>query len=407
MAVLIISICVLLLLAYIFDITSAKTRIPSVILLLLLGWAVRQTSIFLGVIIPDLTSILPVLGTVGLILIVLEGSLELELNKSKVHYMWKSSVIALFPMLMISFGLAYALQYFDLITFKMGLANAIPFAIISSAIAIPSAKNLNQKNREFVTYESSLSDIFGVIFFNFIVLNNYIGSESFGNFLFQIFLILIVTFVATVMLSLLLSKIRHHVKFIPIVLAIILIYEIAKEFHLPALIFILLLGLFLGNLDELGRFKFMEKLHPEILDREVKKFKELTGEIAFLVRALFFLLFGYLIETADLLNSDTIFWAVLVIVGIYTLRYIFLKIFKLPIRPLVFLAPRGLITILLFLSIPSEQISIFINKSLVIQVIILTSLIMMIGLIFHSKKMETAHTEKVAPSSQGEGSQPQ
>jgi hypothetical protein len=32
---------------------------------------------------PDLAT-LPVLGTIGLILIVLEGSLELELNKSKV-----------------------------------------------------------------------------------------------------------------------------------------------------------------------------------------------------------------------------------------------------------------------------------------------------------------------------------
>jgi hypothetical protein len=33
---------------------------------------------------PDLTATLPVLGTIGLILIVLEGSLELELNRSKV-----------------------------------------------------------------------------------------------------------------------------------------------------------------------------------------------------------------------------------------------------------------------------------------------------------------------------------
>ena len=38
----IISICVLLLIAYIFDVSSPKTRIPSVILLLLVGWAVRQ-----------------------------------------------------------------------------------------------------------------------------------------------------------------------------------------------------------------------------------------------------------------------------------------------------------------------------------------------------------------------------
>jgi hypothetical protein len=43
------------------------------------------------------------------------------------------------------------------------------------------------------------------------------------------------------MLSFLLNKIQHHIKFVPIVLLIILIYEISKIFHLPALIFILVL----------------------------------------------------------------------------------------------------------------------------------------------------------------------
>lgn len=46
----------------------------------------------------------------------------------------------------------------------------------------------------------------------------------------------------------------------------------------------------------------------------------------------------------------------------------------------MFVAPRGLITILLFLSIePSQTISL-VNKSLIIQVIILSALLMMIGL---------------------------
>jgi hypothetical protein len=67
---------------YLFDLT-ARTKIPSVILLLLLGWMVRDNLLF-DINLPDLTATLPVLGTIGLILIVLEGSLELELNRSKV-----------------------------------------------------------------------------------------------------------------------------------------------------------------------------------------------------------------------------------------------------------------------------------------------------------------------------------
>lgn len=388
----IITICVLLLLAYLFDVTSSKSKIPSVVLLLVLGWGVGNLAKWLEINIPDLTPILPVLGTVGLILIVLEGSLELQLNRSKLPLVRKSSLLAFLPMLFFSFALAYAFQYFGHIPFKVGLANAIPLAIISSAIAIPSAQHLSNSDREFVTYESSLSDILGVIFFNFITLNDYIGSKSVWTFLLNIVLILIVTGFSTLGLAFLLGKIRHHVKFGPIILVVVLIYAIAKEYHLPALIFILLLGLFLGNLDEVQENKFIQRLQPEVLNREVHKFHELTIEIAFLVRSLFFLLFGYLIQTSELLNPATITWALAITAGIFALRWIFLLIFKLPARPLLFLAPRGLITILLFLSIPAEQIIPLANKSLVIQVIILTALMMMLGL------MATPHPVRQTPA---------
>lgn len=74
----IITFCVLLLIAYVFDLTASKTKVPSVILLLLLGWAVKQITVGLTIQLPDFSPVLPLLGTVGLILIVLEGSLELE-----------------------------------------------------------------------------------------------------------------------------------------------------------------------------------------------------------------------------------------------------------------------------------------------------------------------------------------
>ena len=369
-----------MILAYIFDITSSKTKIPSVIFLLIMGWAVKQGTEFLELPVPNLTSILPVLGTVGLILIVLEGSLELELNKSKLPFIGKTALVAILPMLLFSFGLAFAFQYFGGISFKVGLANAIPLAVISSAIAIPSAQNLISKNKEFITYESSLSDIFGVILFNFITLNDDIGASSIGNFILEILIILIITFVATLGLAFLLNKIKHPVKFIPIILSIVLIYAVTKIYHLPGLIFILLFGIFLGNLDDLKNNKFIQKLQPDLLDKEVHKFKELTAEIAFLVRALFFLLFGYLIETEELLNTETIVWAIGICIGIFALRYISLKTFKLNIKPILFIAPRGLITILLFLSIPDKQTTDLANNSLIIQVIILSALVMMFGL---------------------------
>lgn len=387
---LIITICVLLILAYVFDITPSKTKIPSVILLLLLGWTVGQVSNKLEIPTPNLNPMLPILGTLGLILIVLEGSLELELNKSKFSFVRKTSLISILPMLIFSFGLAFAFQYFGNTTFKIGLANAIPYAIISSAIAIPSAQNLISEDKEFITYESSLSDIFGVIFFNFITLNDNIGTKSVGHFLLEIFVILLISFVSTVALAFLLSKIKHHVKFAPIILTVVLIYAVSKIYHLPALIFILLFGLFLGNLDEIKHIKFVQRLKPDILNGEVHKFKELTTEIAFLVRSLFFLLFGYLIQVSELMNLETIGWALSITVAIFLIRLLFLKLFKQSMKPILFIAPRGLITILLFLTIPISQSIGIANKSLVIQVIILTALVMMFGLMTNNKnKVET------------------
>ncbi|MDP5090050.1 MAG: cation:proton antiporter [Saprospiraceae bacterium] len=384
----IITLCSLLLLAYLFDVSAPKTKIPTVILLLLLGWGVKNTSIILNIDIPNLEPILPILGTIGLILIVLEGALELELEPSKFEMIKKSTLLALIQMLVISFGLALSFQYFGGSTFKSGLINAIPLAIVSSAIAIPSAKNLLRNEKEFITYESSLSDIFGVIFFNFILANDHLNASSFGMFLLQLLLMIIVSMASTIILSYLLKRINHSIKFIPIILLVILIYSISKVYHMPSLIFILIFGLFIGNIDELKKLSWINRMKPENLNQEVHKFKEITTEITFMIRALFFLLFGYLINISELLNMDTALWAFLLTGSIFILRYLVIYLFQLKQNPILFIAPRGLITILLFLSIPSSQQFYMANKSLILQVIILTAFVMMFGLINYKKVPE-------------------
>jgi cell volume regulation protein A len=376
----IIIICVLLLFAYIFDISASKTKIPSVILLLTLGFIAKQFANFFNLDIPNLDSTLPILGTVGLILIVLEGSLELEVNRSKMGFVGKTALMAILPLFIFSFGFAYFLNYYEEIPLKIALVNAIPLAIISSAIAIPSAHHLTSKNKEFITYESSLSDIIGVVFFNFVALNEVIDANTFKRFGISVLVMLLVTFITTLGLAYLLSKIKHHVKYAPIILMTVLIYTVAKDYHLPALLFILLFGIFLGNLDEMKENKYIKKLQPEILTKEVQKFKELTMEIAFLVRAVFFLLFGYLIEAREILNYRTVLWAIGICFTLFVLRSIFLLILRISWMPLAFIFPRGLITILLFLSIPEKYSVDIINNSLIIQIIILSAFIMMTGL---------------------------
>jgi len=381
----IITLSILLLLAYVFEITTSKLKIPSVILLLALGFGVKLISTSLNIKVPNLNPILPILGTVGLILIVLEGSLELEIDRTKLRFIFKSLAISLIPIIVLSFGIACYLYNYEAVPFKIALSNAIPVGIISSAIAIPSARNLLAGDKEFITYESSLSDIFGVIIFNFITLNDNFGTKTFGGFGIELLLMLMISFAATLLLAGFLNRIKHHIKFVPIIVSIVLIYAISKEYHLPALIFILLFGLFMGNIDELRHIKFIQRFHPINFSRDVGKFREITTEIAFLIRASFFILFGFLLEISDLLNTSTLLFAICITAGIFLIRFVTFALFKIKTNPLIFIAPRGLITILLFLSIPLAAQIEQINKSLVTQVIVLSALVMMFGLMKYKK----------------------
>lgn len=385
-AAVIISICVLLLISYFFDITTNYTKIPSVILLLAVGWVVQQVSGLFDYSIPDLFPILPLLGTIGLILIVLEGALELELNKSKMQIVKKSSLMALAPLVIMSLSIALYLNLEWGFNFKESLVNAVPFAVISSAIAIPSALNLSPYKREFVTYESSLSDIFGVVLFNFATFGTVITLGGGLQFLWQVVLMIVISVIASLLLALLLGKINHHIKYGPIIIICILIYEIAKVYTLPSLIFILLFGLILGNIDEFRNFKIFKNIKFTKMNREVYHFKEVVIEATFFIRSLFFLLFGYVMDTAEIFNTDYLMWSVGMVIMIFVLRYIFLRLLKLDIKTFLFIAPRGLVTVLLYLSITSEQLLPIFNQTIVLQVILLTVLIMMFGLMFTKKE---------------------
>lgn len=381
----IITLCLLLLLAYVFDLTASKTKIPSVILLLFVGWAMHQLSVLLEIHLPNFSTILPVLGTVGLVLIVLEGSLELELGNHKVPLIRKSFIVSFGPMLMLALGLSVAVKLIWHFSFKDCLINVIPLCIISSAIAIPSVKALSKSKKEFIIYESSFSDILGILFFNYVTFNDSFGLASLGNFTLQIMLITILSVILTVGLSLLLHKINHHIKFVPILLLVVLIYALSKLYHLPGLIFILILGLVLGNIGIFKRYNRFQFINTDELNKEIVKFRDVLSETAFVVRALFFLLFGYLIDNFELLNINTLALSASIVALIFGLRYLFLRLLKLEASPLLYIAPRGLITILLFLSIePVNKIDV-INNSLLIQVIIISAFIMMIGLMTHKE----------------------
>jgi hypothetical protein len=386
----------LILLAYLFDITASKTKIPTVILLMGLGFGLHLAANELQIYTPYLATLLPILGTVGLILIVLEGSLDLEFEKEKIPLIKKSFILALSSILGLGVLFTVGICTLSNISLNDAILNALPLTIISSAIAIPSARHLPKWQKETVTYESSLSDIIGILFFNMFLSNSSINTSTIFEFVFQLILMLALSLFATLLLTYLLSKIKFHVKYVPIIFSILLIYSIAKWYHLPSLVFVLIFGMILRNLDKIKFLNYFKHKQLDMFEIEIKSFHELVIEGTFIVRACFFILFGFLLETKEILNIHTLPYAIFAILLIFTIRYLILRMLKIARYPLVFIAPRGLITVLLFISIPVSRLSSAINNSLIVQIILLSALMLTLGnIISKNKKNDTADETEV------------
>ena len=81
-------------------------------------------------------------------------------------------------------------------------------------------------------------------------------------------------------------------------------------------------------------------------------------ESAFVVRTFFFILFGYYVSLESLLNVEVIIISIVLLAIIYIIRFlVLLPTLRTSTWPELFLSPRGLITILLFFSIPENLVA--------------------------------------------------
>ena len=132
----------LIIFSYLFDLIAKKTKFPSVILLMITGIIARKIANSYGFTNTYfLDSLIPVLGTIGLILIVMEGALELEIKKEKIGLIisgfMSALVVLLLNILLLKSFFVVVLQ----IPVDTAILYSIPLSIISSAVAIPSANS--------------------------------------------------------------------------------------------------------------------------------------------------------------------------------------------------------------------------------------------------------------------------
>ena len=391
--------------SYLFDAIARKTKFPAVILLMFTGILIRTVTAASGY--NDfefLENLIPVLGTIGLILIVLEGAFELEISFEKLPLILKGFLAAFFILIANIWLLQWLFGFLFQMETNEAVLYAIPLSIISSAVAIPSASSLLNQEREFVIYESTFSDILGIMIFNY-ALRQFdsqeplVGAAPLINLGFQIIGVIIISVLITYMLFRLLQKIDHQVKFFLILALLILVYALGKLFHLPALVTIFIFGIFLGNVKSLLPQFLRNYLDLEKTEKGLHEFHVLTAESTFIVRTFFFLFFGFSIQLINFNSLSPLIYGLIIFITMLLFRYLYFTVTTLKIKPspIVYMSPRGLISILLFIQLKEisfiNTIQVPIDERVLLIVILSSMLIMLLGTMKKQKKEELVVSE--------------
>jgi len=364
-------------------------------MLLGLGIAVRE--ILTGL---DKTLIVPpkfveLFGILGLIMIILEAGLDLSVNKKKIKLVRNAFFSAITILILSSAALSALLYYYLGENYLNCLVYAIPLAVVSSAIVIPSISHLDEAKKEFLVYETSFSDILGILFFNYMIAGNLLHGINIAWFFGSILISIIISIVLSLIILYILTQINTKVRFFLVFAILIFLYAGGKMLNLPALFIILLFGLIVSNWN----LSIFQNLQTRIPGKKVQDVSHLlhslTAESSFLIRTFFFFTFGLTIDVRLLADIEVILAGTAIVIILILIRFIYLHFFlRSHIFPEVYFLPRGLITILLFYSIPhGYRLSKF-NDGILFFIILVTSIIMMIGSVAYGKpEIETINDE--------------
>ena len=386
-----IALAAIVIVSYLFNLLAKKTKVPSVLMLLGTGIILGAFGKYFDFPQPNVQPSLEILGSIGLIMIVLEAALDLEFSKDRRSLVGRSFILTLLEMGFTVFFLAGLFHVGMDAPWENAILYAVPLSILSSAIVIPSIEYFKKDLKEFMIYQSTFSDILGIMLFYFLVegFENPSGNatEWLLQFGWSFGISVIVSAVFSYLLVIMLQNIKTQLKLFLLISALILLYAVGKLLHLSSLLVILIFGMILNNPQLFFPGRLRRLLKANIVSSLLKDFKLITRETAFIVRTFFFVVFGYSIDLSSLGNPLVIFFAVLSLIGIYQIRKVsVLWTVKTPSTLLNYLAPRGLITILLFYAIPANMSIDQFDNGILLYIILVSSSIMAWGMVRHKEK---------------------
>jgi cell volume regulation protein A len=398
----------LIALAFVANQLFARTRVPDVIVLMVTGLILGPV---LGLVSgSEFQPVTHALGTLAVILILFEGGLDLELQAMLRHFtgsLLLSFLAYAFSLVAIALVLRWSMD----IPMTEALIVGAVLGCTSSSITLPVLQQIKASTPARVTMilDASLSDTFAILTVGILLDlghgNGPIATRFVGQLLFVSFISFLLAIVAAVGWSYLLPKISDQRFWNPLTLAaVLLLYAAAEHIHVSGLITVFFFGIFLANIRRSELNVIKNSLGLEFAG-EVHHAQVLTfhAELSFLVRTFFFVLLGAVVEFRELIRYLP--QALGVLGAVILARAIAVRASSWSWKGLqpaereliLWIMPRGLITIVLALQVIQARGSTFAYlPALAFATILATNLMVIIGSIRASRL-----TAKSAPRDSG------
>jgi cell volume regulation protein A len=379
----------LLMLAFLANRVFRVTRVPDVLVLMALGLVVGPV---LGLVNPShLSSTTNVLGTLAIILVLFEGGLEMDLRRTLRHFAG-SLVLSV-----LAYGFSIALV--GLIVHKglgMSLTTSLAVGAVlgctSSTVVLPVLQQLGAREPVRVTLmlEASWGDVLAVLTVGLLL---GVGSSQGGAVarhllqavLTQVGVAVVFTTATGVLWSRLLPVLSDARFWQVMTFSIVLVlYAGTEALGASGLIAVLAFGLTLANFPGIDpRLRLAEEETVSLQSQE--SLLSFHSELAFLVRSFFFVLIGAIADLGSFRGHTTLIAGVLG--GLFVARLLALQVSRRAFKDvsskerelMLWIMPRGLITVVLALQVAASRSEVNFLSALAFAVILVTNVMVVIG----------------------------
>ncbi|MGA7104376.1 MAG: cation:proton antiporter [Candidatus Deferrimicrobiaceae bacterium] len=379
-----------------------KTRIPDIPLLLGIG-------VLLGPVLDLISSevllpLAPYVGTIALLMIMLEGGMNLDVDRVVRQMKWISLLTSL-AFLLATAGIAAVLHFYTGMSITLSLILGAALGCTSGAVVIPLVQDMRMSGntRTLLTLEAALGDTLAVVVVLFLI--RYIKSPIADTGL-QVSLLVsaflwagLLGGVGGVLWVRFLARVgRMPLSYMLTMAAILLLYAACEMIHASGVFAILVFGMAMTNAESI--MKKMPTKNQYDWDATDFVLHDTIGwfhdEVTFIARVFFFVYLGMLLDTSGF-TSTVVVASCGIVLLVYLTRYLATRIVgwlgrrQPPFERGIItgMAPRGLASAVLA-TLPSaagiERTGSFIQYA--IFVIVVTNVILTVSVFRSERRLE-------------------